>query len=365
MTLIFVNGKFLAQRPTGVQRSAREWLQALDELLVEQPSSDDRWIVLHPPELAPPRWRRIASRAIGMASIPLHAWEQVCLPFAARDGLLVNLAGSAPWFASAQVVTLHDAAIWDRPDGYSWAFKAWYRALFRRVASSAAGMFTVSEYSRRRLALRLGVCVDRFEIIGNGADHLSDVRPDPQALERHGLSCRRYVLAVGSANPNKNMRRLSEAVGSLPESLGLRLVVVGGTNRRVFAGGAALGGDRVQDVGAVDDATLKALIEGAVALAMPSLYEGFGLPPLEAMACGCPVVVSDLAALPETCADAAVYVDPLSVDSIADGLLRVAGDADLRHLLVERGRRVARAHTWRDAAAALRGHVLRLGEAGR
>lgn len=353
MTTVYVNGKFLAQRPTGVQRSAGEWLRALDGLLASEASPRERWVLLHPPGVQAPAYLRIETRAIGSGRVSLHAWEQWTLPRAARDGLLLNLAGAAPWFARAQVATLHDAAVFDQPEAYTPLFRCWYRALFRRLARRARLVLTVSTFSRERLLARLPLARERVAVVPNGAGHLVALTADPAVLARLGLAPGRYLLAVASANPSKNLPRLVEAFGRLPATLGLRLVIVGGANPRVFAGAAVPGGDRVVLAGAVDDAALKALYEQAQALALPSLYEGFGLPALEAMDCGCPVLAARATALPEVCADAALYVDPLSVDDIAAGLLRLATEPALAASLRDAGRARAAALPWSAAAQRL------------
>jgi glycosyltransferase involved in cell wall biosynthesis len=291
---VFVNGKFCAQRTTGVQRYARCALLAIDAQLATRPSPVG-WTLLLPPSAEPP-----ALRAIGVRQVPwhgvggLHGWEQAALPRAARGGPLLNLAGSAPALhAGPQVCVLHDAAPFDQAPSYTRLFATWYRWLFRRLAQRPAALLvTVSEFSRRQLALALGVPVERLRIAPGGAQHLDGVESDNSVLAAHGLDRQPFVLAVGSRNPSKNLARLAEAWRGLGRP-GVKLVLVGGGNARVFAqhGAAAATPDAV-DLGPIDDAGLKALYRQALAFVFPSLYEGFGLPPLEAMACGCPVVAS-------------------------------------------------------------------------
>jgi glycosyltransferase involved in cell wall biosynthesis len=345
MTRVYVNGKFLAQAVTGVQRSAREWLNAIDALLAASPVAAS-WTVLHPPGVCPPAWKAIEARAVGMASRPLHLWEQVMLPLAARDGLLLNLAGSAPWYARVQVATLHDAAVFDHPEAYTLPFRWWYRRLFRHLAAGSGRLVTVSAFSRHRLAAALGVPPQRFDVVPNGGDHFSRVEPDPRVLHELGLAGQRFLLAVASANPNKNMARLGAAFDlACQRDPALRLVLVGGRRGRVFADTAVPRSERVVDAGMVDDGRLKALYEAAVGAVVPSLYEGFGMPALEAMSCGCPVLAASAGALPEVCGDAALYADPLSVDGLAQALGCLAGDAGLRERL--RGAGLARAALFR------------------
>jgi glycosyltransferase involved in cell wall biosynthesis len=354
MKTIFVNGKFLLQRRTGVQRAACEWLNAVDRLLGEDLSARERWVVLHPPGARLPPWQCIEARPVGRPGGSLLVWEQWTLPRAARAGMLLNLAGSAPWLARRQVATLHDAAVWDQPQAYTWLFRTWYRALFRHLARRASRLLTVSAFSRERLAACLGEPPQRFTVLANGADHLNEIGADVGALGRVEPISQGFLLAVASANPSKNLARLVEAFGRLDRSEGLRLVIVGGSNLRVFAGARLPPTDGVVRLGAVDDTALKALYCHAHALIVPSLYEGFGLPPLEAMSCGCPVAAARAAALPEVCGEAALYFDPYSVDDIAAALHRMVDDSRLRDGLRQAGQARAAGFTWRAAGERLR-----------
>ena len=349
---VFVNGKFTLQRTTGVQRVAEQLVRALDALS-PQPG-EPRWVLLHPPGGGLAALRRIEQIAVGAPGRPLHLWEQWTLPRAARTGLLLNLTGSAPWFCRRQAVLIHDAAVFDHPEAYTAAFVAWYGALFARLARRAERLFTVSVFSQARLAARLGVPASRLEILTNSADHLDSVVPDDSVLVRHDLRDRPFLLAVASANPTKNLAALVDAFATLavPD---LRLVIVGAANDRVFApGGGGSDPPGVVRTGPLADASLKALYRHAVALVFPSSYEGFGLPPLEAMAQGCPVAASNAASLPEVCGDAALYFDPTSQAAIADAITRLLGDSALRTRLRDSGRGQASRFSWAASATRLR-----------
>lgn len=347
MTTIYLNGKFTAQRTTGVQRVASHLVQALDAQVT------GHWVLLCPPGAELPRLQRIEVHTTGWVGMPLHLWEQLVLPVAARGGLLVNLAGAAPAFARRQACLLHDAAVFDHPEAYTRTFVAWYRWLFRRLAAHATRLLTVSDYSRERLALHLGLPAARIGFVPNGADHLDDVVPDADVLQSLGLHEVRYLLAVASANPTKNLAALIAAFARLPADPALRLVIVGGRNERVFTDATLADPPGVLRTGPQSDAQLKALYAGATALVFPSLYEGFGLPPLEAMACGCPVAAARAAAIPEVCGDAVLYFDPLSVDAISQALCQMLTDAPLRERLREVGQARAEAFRWQASAAAI------------
>jgi glycosyltransferase involved in cell wall biosynthesis len=354
---LFINGKFIAQRSSGVQRVARSLLFSLDDQIDRiQSSFLGRLILLLPRETEAPELRCIETAFVGPCGLPLHLWEQFQLPFSARDGLLLNLSGSAPLLARRQMCLIHDAAVFDRPQAYTPLFRRWYQTLFRLLAWRQTPLLTVSAFSRQRLALRLGIAETGIHVVPNGAEHLQSVAPDPGILTRLGLTPERYLLAVGSDNPNKNLPRLQSAFALLSRRQDVKLVIVGGADPLVFAdqpmadGGAA---EAVIRTGPLSDAALKALYRNAAGLVFPSLYEGFGLPPLEAMSCGCPVAASNAAAIPQVCGDAALYFDPTSIEQMAQTMQALLDDAALRDGLRRAGARRVQAFTWPRAAEAL------------
>ncbi len=353
--VLYINGKFTAQATTGVQRVASRLLQALD---AEAQGLPGRCVLLCPPSGRPPALRQIECVVLGWRHEPLHLWEQCRLPLAARRGCLVNLAGSAPWWARQQVCMIHDAAVFDHPEAYAPAFVHWYRLLFRHLARSGATLLTVSTFSRQRLSAALRIDAARITVVPNGADHLRDVEPDADVLRRLALQGKRFLLVVGTANPTKNLTRLLAAFAALPQPPGsqqaVSLVIVGGSNARVFASeGVQCDPPGVLRASAVDDACLKALYQSARALVFPSLYEGFGIPPLEAMSCGCPVVAADAASIPEVCGDAALYTDPRSTPALTAALARILDDDGLAQRLRQAGLAHVAGHAWAASAQAL------------
>lgn len=341
--VVYVNGKFVAQRTTGVQRVATALLQALDTRV---PAG--RFVLLCPPGGDAPVLHNIAVRRVGPRGLALHLWEQAVLPWAARDGWLLSLAGAAPAFARRHLAMLHDAAVFDCPWAYRPAFVRWYRWLFRRLGRRAVALLTVSEFSRQRLQAVLQPAAPIF-VVRNGADHLQDVVPDASVLARLGVAGRPFVLAVGSSNPSKNLPALVRAHALLgPDAP--PLVVAGGRRDRVFGDVHWPDTPGLVLAGPMNDAELVALYRAATLMAFPSLYEGFGLPPLEAMQHGCPVIVAPIPALLETCGSAAACFDGTDPQAIARGLRTLLDDPARRRVLAQQGREHAATRRW-DAAA--------------
>lgn len=348
-TLHVINGRFGAQRVTGVQRAAIGLLRALDA----REDLPGVWQLLSPSGVAWEPMSRIAVRVQRLPPGAGHAWEQWAVAGAAAAGARVlNFAGSGPWFGGPQVSWLHDAAVFDHPEAYRPTFVRWYRALFRHRVRRGDLLITPSEHARERLAFHLDVGQSRLHVLLHGADHLDAVAAAPGLLERLGLERGRFWLCVASRNPNKNLPRLLRAHAR--GGSGLPLVLVGAGDPRVFANAMEPGlGSAVRALPAAQDCELKALMQGARGLLMPSLVEGFGLPVLEAMRQGCAVMAARAGALPEVCGEAALYVEPLSEDSIAEGLTRLARDDALLEHLRAVGLRHAAPFTWSRAAGGL------------
>jgi glycosyltransferase involved in cell wall biosynthesis len=364
--MIYINGKSFAQPLTGVQRYAIQILPALDQLLDEERSRISDHIVLLVPErarLAVPSYRHIQVRSLP-GDDNLHAWEQYRLPLAARGHLLINLAGSAPLLKLGQVCTFHDTAVFDFSDAYSPAFNRWYRFLFTVQAKLSRRLLTVSSFSRERIVHHLGVPPSKVGIVHSGADHMRALVQDPGVLTKLKVESGRYLLAVGSANPTKNFARLIDAFAML-KNTDARLVVVGGSNAAIFAQSAVAAREdpRIIRAGRLTDEELRSLYTHARAYVFPSVYEGFGLPPLEAMICGCPVIAARAASIPEICGPAAAYFDPLSLEDMHNAMARAWTDDAWLQLIRQEGRRRGELFTWRNAATSLLDELARVGVA--
>ncbi|KVZ49428.1 glycosyl transferase family 1 [Burkholderia ubonensis] len=283
-------------------------------------------------------------------------WEQLALPLALGERTLLSFCNIGPLFARQQVLMVHDVAVYDLPENYSWKYRLWYRVAYAILKRRVRHIVTVSEFSRQRILQRLNIAESRVSVIHNGVDHFDRIESDVRIISRLNLTKDNYVLVVGSLSVGKNLARVLAAVEQLGGSHDWQFVVVGACDVRVFNAKAKADFDLSKDVvaaGFVSDGELRALYEQAGCFLFPSLYEGFGLPPLEAMYCGCPVIASREAALPEVCGDAVMYCDAWSVNDIAVKVSQLMTNCSMRESLRVRGRAHARGFRWEISARRL------------
>ena len=346
---LFLNGKFYAGGTNGVHRVADRLLRELDALAVAGavPARWDMRLLL--PQRA--NWAPRFSAIVAMPQWRGHTqmWEQAILPLAARGGVLASFANLAPGLHDRKLTMVHDAQFLLSPESYAPKLRWGYRLLIPRGARSSRVVLTVSDYARDSLATFAVAPAERMQVLHNGADHILDVAADAAILARHGLARGRYLLLFGSASRYKNVA-VAFAACADPRLAALPLVVIGPSRTVLEAAGLHPPGQAVF-VGGVDDAGLRALYDDAHALLYPSRTEGFGLPPVEAMLCGCPVVAAPAGAIPEVCRDAIVYAGMDAADDWVRGVLALA-DPGVRAAKIAAGRARAGTFTW--AAAGVR-----------
>ncbi len=342
---IAVNGRFLTQPVTGVQRYARHVLVEMDRLLAPhgQPAP-----IIAPTGAVDPGLARLPLRAAGPGQG--HLWEQVVLPLHGR-GRLLNLCNTAPVIHGDQIVCLHDANVFTAPQSYGAAFRQLYRRLQPLIARRALRVATVSAASARSIARHMALDPAAIAVLPNGHEHALLWQPERAVAapaSRAGREERPFVLAIGSRAQHKNIQLLATLAPALAER-GIDVVVAGGAGAVFAAEGTALPAGLLH-LGRVSDDDLAWLMDRALCLAFPSFTEGFGLPIVEAMARGCPVISSDRASMPEVCGAAALLAAPDEPEAWLRGIERLAGSPALREELAGRGRDQARLFRWSESA---------------
>lgn len=257
------------------------------------------------------------------------------------------------------LLTVHDLSFLRYPDAFVPALRRYLERVVPRSIARAGLVLADSEATRTDLITLLDVLPEKVQVLYSGVDARFRQRPELGEAERlrarYGLGDAPYILSVGTIQPRKNYVRLIRAFIQLTNQSTHRLVIAGGCGwlyEETLAEAARYPG-RVRILGFVDDEDLPALYRNAALFVFPSLYEGFGLPVLEAMACGVPTVCSHASSLPEVVGDAALLVDPLDTDSLATAMMRALEDTDLRREMIAHGLAQAAKFTWEQAARQL------------
>ncbi len=318
MRPIYINGRFLAAKLSGVPRVGRSFLEELDLFLGALEPKIKVEILIPKTVTETFAYKNLNVRQIG--NLSGHAWEQLELPFYAFDGILFSPSGSAPLIHPRNILTIHDAIVFAFPAGFSKFYLIWYRLLSFVLCRTALHIVTVSQFSKCELVRWCGAKPSHITVVYPGAQQMLRLIPDNSIQSRFCLKKFGYALAVGSLSPNKNFKSLVASLEFLEKS-GIEVVLVGQTVPLVGRHGSRekpLNLSQVKNVGFVSDEELRSLYENAGCFVFPSLYEGFGLPPLEALSLGCPTIVSNVASLPEVCGEVAVLCDPDRPENIAE-----------------------------------------------
>jgi glycosyltransferase involved in cell wall biosynthesis len=357
------NAQILARANAGVATYAKNIIQHL-----VQRESDHEFYIFGNREFLPPlesrRTRLLSTNAMVKGSWRRILWEQFVLPIKSRrhqvevmyypDHTSALIEKTCP-----EIITIHDLAFLAYPETFATSNRLYKTLAVKRSAQQAERIIVVSQATKQECLRWLEVPETKLRVIHNGISNgfkqIEDKAKLEETQKKFGLNSN-FILFVGTLEPRKNLVKLISAYADLRQQKRIehQLIVVGAKGwlfSEIFASVEKLSlKKQVSFLGYVTEEELVALYNLADVLVYPSLYEGFGFPPLEAMACGCPVVTSKQSSLPEIAGEAARLVDSYDIADIADGIFDVLNDASLRQRLIERGLERVKLFTWARAA---------------
>ncbi|UCI29370.1 glycosyltransferase family 4 protein [Mesorhizobium sp. B4-1-4] len=344
-----INGDFTILRRNGVARYAREVTMALDALISEgHPLGRDLEIdlVVPRPLAEPLHLKAISVRVVPEFNRPRlpQFWVQAQLPWHVPGGLL-SFCNLAPVVLRRQIACIHDMHTRLMPSSYGRGFRWAHRLILPLLGRRAARITTVSQLSRSYL-VKFGIAREENIVVTyNGSDHAKKWDPTRSSLTVN--RGRQYVVCLGRGDQEyKNMGLLAKLASFLDE-MGLDLWMPGDIDETTVLRHVPEMPENLILLGRITDHDFKKALEGAVCFLFPSRIEGFGLPAIEAMASGCPVVASTSPCLPEICGDSALYADPDDVQSWAENVRQLSVDPDLRKRMVGKGHARASSYSWR------------------
>ncbi len=350
-TQIFLNGRFLTMPLTGVQRTAYELVTALDQL-IEENNIDGQYyefiLIYSGAIINPIQLKHITLLQKGI--LKGNLWEQLELPVYTTGKLLISMCTIAPLLKRKQMVIVHDASFVVNPQYFSKAFRTWYQQAIPLLARRSRHMITVSQFSRHELVKHSGFNSDKTSVIYNAADHILNYEEPDEAFKEKINRLKPYCLAVSSLGANKNFKGLSEAIAKI-DFPGYHMLIAGGVIGALKHSASA--SDAVTYLGYVSNAELKYLYSNASLFVFPSFYEGFGIPPLEAMMLGCPVAASNTSSLPEVLNDACAYFNPADTGSIAASIRSLISDNAKLAEFRAKGLEQVKKYSWKKSALQL------------
>lgn len=362
---IVINGKFLQTTTSrsGVYRVAKELLIALDKVLLENkeiahivkcsvviPNANFGDLKLSKIKIENTDIKNNMSP--WMRRISGILWEQLILPRHAKGKTIVSLCNIGPIMHRDAFTMVHDAQVFLSPASYSRLFRSWYRFVLPLLGKRNKAILTVSQYSKEQLSRFDIAPAERICVIHNGCDHVLRLIPNTEFVLSAGLGNTPYVVALANCQKHKNISVLLKAFSS-PEMSEVILVLFGPATRDDFERQGHSVPKNVRFVGFISDEQLAGLLQNAVALAFPSTTEGFGLPPLEAMALGCPTIIAPLGSLPEVCGDVALQADACDPIQWQQQITRLLQDKELSETTRRRGKQHAAQLTWERSARQL------------
>ncbi|UXS05110.1 glycosyltransferase family 4 protein [Agrobacterium tumefaciens] len=348
-TKVVINGKFLSAGQTAVHRVAEEYTLAFDRLLARDPefTRNFDFILAVPPDAI----RNLDLSRIEIVTCGLSGgvlWEQVFLPLYSRSALLLNFCNLGPAFKRRAATLIHDVQAYSTPESNSRKFRLLYKSLTPLLCRFSKKIFAVSDYSAGELRSVVPQ-VKEIVTVHNGCDHVLRAAPSEKLIYDRRLPIGKYCVALANPKPHKNIKVLLSAFSD-PRLASVPLVLFGPGSKADFEKAGINVPNNIVFVGRVDDGELAGLISNAGLLAFPSLTEGFGLPPLEAMALGCPVVIAPKGSLPEICGDSALRADPFVAEEWIQAIRRVLDTEIVSSQLRESGLARSSRFNWENAA---------------
>jgi glycosyltransferase involved in cell wall biosynthesis len=328
---IYVNGRFLCHKMDGIGRFSLEICKQLKRLKLD-------FTIVVPKGLN--YKNEFGFEIVEFGHLKSHFWEQIdLLLFLKSNGspLLLNLSGLGPLFYKNQIITIHDLSFYENKKWFSKAYTLFYSTATPVLARNAKKILTVSNFSKSEIIKHLKIDAGKIEVIYNAVanDLKRGVENVTGSSTVGSILNSKYILAVSSIDPRKNLQCLIDAFLAL-QLEDYKLVLVGKTSSH-FNVRLQSNSDNIIFTGFVSDADLSNLYKKCEFFIYASLYEGFGIPPLEAMKNSCAVIVSDIPSLKEVCSDAALYVDPYDVESVKNGMVKIISDSKLKEALKSKG----------------------------
>ncbi|MFV0330402.1 MAG: glycosyltransferase family 4 protein [Dysgonomonas sp.] len=342
--MFVVNGRYLTQKATGVHRYAFEICNKLHEMGVD-------FHVAIPQEIDP--GYKFTFKTVKCGSLNTHMWEQISLPRYLKSigsPLLISFTGCGPLNYDNQIMTIHDVSHERYPQWFSKNYYRFYHFMMPRIGRKAHAVLTVSEFSKDEIVDTLGLDKDKIHVIHSNVPFHNKPSKDEILNFRRNPDAERYIIAVSSMDPRKNFVRLVEAFDKI-EDKSIKLYIIGMSFKAFNTPDLQkLINERVHLPGYIPDEALQAMYQNALLSVYPSLYEGFGLPPLESMTYGCPAINSSIPALREVSEDAALYVDPYDVEDMTIKINQLLEDESLRQALRLKGLEQIKKYSWDKSA---------------
>ncbi len=342
--IVIINARFLTQNITGVQRYAIEVSKYLKKIFRDKITFVSPKNIIHE-EIS----KEIKSIIIGKRTG--HLWEQLDLPIFLRKHnypLLLNLGNTAPLFYKNKISTVYDLAFYHHPEWFSRNFALFYNFLIPKLLKNSKHILTDSNFVKDEMNRIYNINLLNISVIHGAPSALFKIK-EFKDLEK-------YVLCVGSIDPRKNLVRIIEIFTKLKK---INLIIVGDKNKAFANINVKEIASNITFTGYIQDQELLQLYNKATLFLYPSYYEGFGIPPLEAQASGCPVIASNVASLPEVCGNSVLYCNPYDSNDIMNKVIDLYNDDELRQDLIKKGFDNIQRFSWEKSARQMAGIISR------